>query len=449
MASSVAAQRGRLQGLIDGLERTGARVGVAAVALPSGELLAEHRSREVFLPASNQKLLGLAATLHGLGAHHEFVTRFHVRGGALVIEACGDPNWTTEGAHDPRAIMREVATQLRARGIDAVQRVELLPGTLLGPNRPAGWLTYDQALSYCPPTGALVLDAGCFEALLTPARGADRAEIVIVAPPVTLVIDGAITLTADKKKGEVYGLSARDGSVRAYGALWQKAGARRVRGALPDGDVVAVRALHECLVHAGIEVRADATPSDADDVFAYRTKLLSALQPMLRESSNFHAEQLARALGAHKHGDGSCAGASQALGKELRALVGDWPDIVIDDAAGLSRKNRVSPAFLVTVLAACAAEPWGAVYADSLPSGGEGTLDKRFKDVDFGVRAKTGTLRDASALSGYVEPHSAVGQHNGGRIAFVVLVNVARGGRAAHAAWRDAQDRIVAAIAGL
>jgi D-alanyl-D-alanine carboxypeptidase/D-alanyl-D-alanine-endopeptidase (penicillin-binding protein 4) len=290
----------------------------------------------------------------------------------------------------------------------------------------------------------LTLEAGCFEALITSSRGAARATIALVAPPVTLAIDGAITLTPDKKKGDVYGLAARDGAVRAYGALWDQAGTRRVRGALPDGDAVALRALQECLAHAGIPVRDDApAPADAEEVFAYRTPLASALLPMMRDSSNFHAEQLARALGAHKHGDGSCAGGSCAVARELRDLVGEWPDVVIDDTAGLSRGNRVSPAFVVTVLAACAAAPWAQLFCDSLPSGGEGTLDKRFKNVPFAVRAKTGTLRDACTLSGYLD------QAGGARVAFAVFMNVARGGRANHGAWRDAQDRIVAALANM
>jgi hypothetical protein len=66
----------------------------------------------------------------------------------LVIEACGDPNWATDTAHDPRTIMGEVAAALRARGVEAVRDVVFAPGSLVGPSRPAGWLAYDQALAY-------------------------------------------------------------------------------------------------------------------------------------------------------------------------------------------------------------------------------------------------------------------------------------------------------------
>lgn len=442
LAACVSAQPGRLQREIEALENTGARVGVAAVKLPQGDLVAHHRARDVFVPASNQKLLALAAVLHGLGPDHEFVTRFHVRGGALVVEACGDPNWQTGGAHDPRAILAEVAARLRASGISAVRDVTLAADRFAGPARPESWSIYDQALAYCPPTGALVLDAGCFEAVLrVPERGG-RADVDVVAPPVSFTVEGRIDVTSDRRKGSVYGLAVRDDSLRAYGALWHKAGPRHVRGAFPEADSVTLRTLRACLEAAGIEVRVDATPPDADDVWQHRSPLRLALPPMLHESSNFHAEQLARALGAARHGDGSCRGGAEAIARELRDLVGAWPDVVVDDAAGLSRENRVSPAFLVTLLTACARQPWGELFAASLPAGGEGTLERRFAAADFAVRAKTGTLRDASTLSGYVEV-------DGRSTAFVVFVNVGRGGRVAHAAWRSAQDRIVAAIAGL
>lgn len=424
------------------LERAGVRVGVAAVRLPEGELLAEHRAREAFLPASNQKLLALAAALHGLGAEHEFVTRFAVHRGALVVAACGDPNWTTGGAHDPVAIMAAVAARLQEHGIAAVRDVVLDPGTLTGPSRPGGWRIYDPAVAWCPPTGALVLDAGCFEAVVAVRDGAGRAVIDIVAPPVPLPIEGSIAVTPDKKKGAVYGLAAGSGGVRAWGALWNKAGSRRVRGALPEGDAIALRALRECLVRAGVAIRADAPEHEVAELFEYRTRLADALPPMMHDSSNFHAEQVARALGAARHGDGSCAGAARAVAAELRALVGAWPEVTIDDAAGLSRDNRVSPGFLVTVLGGCAAQPWGETFVRSLPCGGQGTLERRFTDVPFTVRAKTGTLRDASALAGYVDVP------DGGRIAFAVLVNLVRG-RAAHPSWRQAQDRIVATLAEL
>ena len=43
---------------------------------------------------------------------------------------------------------------------------------------------------------------------------------------------------------------------------------------------------------------------------------------------------------------------------------------------------------------------WGGVLRSSLPAGGQGTLKDRLTNVR--IHAKTGTLDDASALSGWV-----------------------------------------------
>jgi serine-type D-Ala-D-Ala carboxypeptidase/endopeptidase (penicillin-binding protein 4) len=85
-------------------------------------------------------------------------------------------------------------------------------------------------------------------------------------------------------------------------------------------------------------------------------------------------------------------------------------------------------------------QPWFAVWKSSLPIGGEdGTLGSRFakpplKDHVF---AKTGTLGEARALSGYLDAAS------GHTVIFSILVGNHLPGTSDD---RDAMDKIVAAI---
>src|SRR5687767_99733 len=79
--SAAAAQE--LQRLVQQAEALGARTGAFACG-GDGKVLFAHRERESFAPASNMKLLTAAAVLLGLGADHEFVTRFRLENGALV-----------------------------------------------------------------------------------------------------------------------------------------------------------------------------------------------------------------------------------------------------------------------------------------------------------------------------------------------------------------------------
>jgi D-alanyl-D-alanine carboxypeptidase/D-alanyl-D-alanine-endopeptidase (penicillin-binding protein 4) len=75
-------------------------------------------------------------------------------------------------------------------------------------------------------------------------------------------------------------------------------------------------------------------------------------------------------------------------------------DFTLFDNSGLSYDNRVTAAGLVDLLDQAEDEDWGDVLRRALPTGGQGTLEDRLHGVQ--VRAKTGTLTDISALSGWV-----------------------------------------------
>ena len=88
-----------------------------------------------------------------------------------------------------------------------------------------------------------------------------------------------------------------------------------------------------------------------------------------------------------------------------------------------------------------AKQPWGQAWRDTLPIAGvDGTLTGRFKNSPLKGRlwAKTGTLNESDALSGYVTAAS------GKTIAFSIMVNGHRPGSTAES---QAIDRICEAIA--
>ena len=122
------------------------------------------------------------------------------------------------------------------------------------------------------------------------------------------------------------------------------------------------------------------------------------LRWMNRQSSNFFAEVLGKRLGLE------AAGAPGTIAKGANAIERMAADhgvgIVAHDSSGLSYRNRISPWGLARLLGWAQRQSWGARLRYLLPAPGEGTLKGRLKDVR--VRAKTGTLNDVSALSGWV-----------------------------------------------
>lgn len=140
-------------------------------------------------------------------------------------------------------------------------------------------------------------------------------------------------------------------------------------------------------------------PGDLADVASVRSRTLRAiLVKLLRPSNNFYAEVLGKRLGVETSGTpGTIAKGARAIESWVD---GHGTDFSLFDSSGLSYDNRVSAEGIVRLLWVAEAATWGQDLFDVLPSGGQGTLRHRLSNVQ--VKAKTGTLTDISALSGWV-----------------------------------------------
>jgi len=196
----------------------------------------------------------------------------------------------------------------------------------------------------------------------------------------------------------------------------------------------------------GGKVRTGATPADAQKLVTFTSpRLAELLGPLNKYSNNFMASQLAYALGASRYGaPGNWEKGKKAIVDFLTNAVhipsGSYE---INNASGLHDVNKLSPKQIVQILAfmyrQADANP---EFIDSLAvAGGSGTLQDRMVDTAAAhvLRAKTGTLSMASALSGYVTTQ------NGEALAFSLIVN---GFQKIDAVWAT-QDRFGAALAGL
>jgi D-alanyl-D-alanine carboxypeptidase/D-alanyl-D-alanine-endopeptidase (penicillin-binding protein 4) len=126
----------------------------------------------------------------------------------------------------------------------------------------------------------------------------------------------------------------------------------------------------------------------------------------------------------------------------------DKDDFVFYDGSGLSGKDLVTPRAVARLLSFAAHDPktgqpqsWFAAWKSSLPIGGvDGTLADRFTTPPLNghVFAKTGTLGESRALSGYLDCAS------GQTVIFSILVGNHLPGTNSD---REVMDKIVAAVA--
>jgi serine-type D-Ala-D-Ala carboxypeptidase/endopeptidase (penicillin-binding protein 4) len=126
--------------------------------------------------------------------------------------------------------------------------------------------------------------------------------------------------------------------------------------------------------------------------------LLRILHQQDVDSVNFFAEVLNKLLGySSPSREGTIAGGAAAIQAWAAA---QGVELEAHDGSGLSYANRVSAAGMVELLQIADASPWGPPLRSSLPHPGQGTLSGRLSGVK--LRAKTGTLHIASALSGWI-----------------------------------------------
>lgn len=361
-----------------------------------GNVVVGHNPTASLVPASNMKLLVAAAALELLGADSRLSTRFVTDGaptdgsvvrGNLYMVGGGDPLLTTEGynaqlpnGRQPVTDMAEVADQIAATGITQI-------------------------------TGSVVGDGSRYDAVRTtpswPERYFAQGQ---VAPLSALLVDDA----------------------------WRTGG-----GPAENPDVHAAEVLTGLLEERGIRVGAPATsgvaPSGAPVLTEVPSLTIAELvSEMLAFSDNTTAELLVKEIGAQKGAGGSTAAGIDVLTSWIETTGLPADGVSFDDGSGLSDADRVTCPFLAALLASDGAD---GVIANGLAVPGEpGTLDDRLTDEALrdNVAAKTGTLRYATALSGWLRTRPEV------PLAFSIVTNTTD--RQISAADTDLQRRLLTAM---
>lgn len=406
----------------------GPNVGVTVLDASTGNPVFEHQSALALNPASNQKLITAAAALSLLGAEFRMRTALHgvVEGdavvGGLYLRGYGDPGLR-------QADLMELVIDLARRGVrrvdDVVVDASYFDDQLLPPafeQQPREVAPFRSAI------GAVSLDANAYLLRVRPgASGApaivelDGEGYFVVDSQLTTVDGGPLNVIADQRAdGERMRLVLR-GTVPTGGSPVSYA--RRIENPLAWSGHVLRDLLARQGIRVGGSVRIGATPPSAPLLTSHQSRPLAQLLSALgKQSDNFTAEMVFRVIGAEAHRPGRSADAVTAVQTFLRGASIDVDTLAIVNGSGLFQGNRVPTGQLARLLSWVYRNP--AIrdeYVAHLAIGGvDGTLANRLRDLPAPrvVRAKTGTLNDAIALSGYV-----LGRTPGEAYAFSVIAN--------------------------
>jgi D-alanyl-D-alanine carboxypeptidase/D-alanyl-D-alanine-endopeptidase (penicillin-binding protein 4) len=201
------------------------------------------------------------------------------------------------------------------------------------------------------------------------------------------------------------------------GRLAEGLGRRTYSRRLEDPRLAGGYALISLLKDMGVKVSGEpklGKVSGEPRISLWTSKPIAELTRALgKDSNNFYAEMLFVALSGAADGEkesdqpwSSSRGAA-VVEEWLKAKHIDLKGIVIKNGSGLFDGNRYSAELLVTLLAGLEDNP--RIYQDfvsQLAIGGtDGTMKSRMKGEDLAprIRAKTGTLSEVLALSGYIQ----------------------------------------------
>ncbi len=395
--------------------------------------LISHRTEQGMNPASTMKLLTTYAGLEILKPAYRWKTEAYLDGkfdkgvlhGNLVFKGYGDPKLTIEEfwlwlrelrQRGLREITGDIVLDRRFFAVDS-------QGTAAFDNKPAR--------AYNVEPDALLLNFNALHLRLIP----DGTQAIALLEPELAgfqVISRVNTSTALPCKGEdAYQTRIEGHNILIEGSIPFGCGEAQDYSSplTPDAYFSAVFGALWREVGGQLQgrVRTGAAPNAAG---VFSTHLSPPLSEVIRDinkfSNNVMARQLFLTLGAADLA--TTAQSTAAVRQWLTSAQMNFPELVLENGAGLSRSERISAQHLADLLQRAANSPFAAELEASLPIlGMDGTARGRFKDGGIAGHFKTGSLEGVKSIAGYLHAQ------NGKKWIVVFIINHpnAKAGRAA------------------
>ena len=408
---------------------------------------------------------------------------------AAAPNPANPPAQSPTGKPDATPTQQEVKAEPRAMEVldllaqQVVQAgVRTVEGSVVGDDsfylsEPYGtaWAWDDLQWGYGAPISALSFADNSIELTLSADPSKPGATVEQWTPNVEYyTLENGMTMA---QSGEVPhpGLERRPGNMLVRS--WGTAPAQGLHAplAVEDPAEFTAAAFKDALMHRGVTVNGNATSAHryaegAGDFVAERAEPLRLAPRALvtmeappngrrvlathisvpvaqdvtvtnKVSQNLHAELILRMLGKAFAKDGSLAQGTRVVRQFLVDAGVSDSDFFFYDGSGMSMDDRIAPRAYTHLLAYASRQAWGEAWRSTFPVAGvDGSLYGRFRNSPLRGKlwAKTGTLNETNALSGYLQTAS------GKTLAFSILVNGHRPGSQAEV---PAMEKICEAIA--
>ncbi len=392
-------------------------------SLKTDDTLYSVNASKLMIPASNMKIVTLAAAAEKLGWDYRYETQLVATGS--IVSGTLDGDLVVIGSGDPTLMITEAtprpfdawAAEVKRHGISRVTGRIVGDGTAFeSPGFGFGWSWDDLPDSDAAAVTGLQFNENAVRMVVTPGKSAGEPTVVTLDPPAsglsvrnhvqTDAPGSAVHLETHRLPGNTQ-LEVR-GSVPAGGSP----SARLV--AVDNPSLFFASALRQALVDRGVEVvepAADMATLSDDPMHHARTAIATFHSAPLSEiavrlmkvSQNLYAETLLMTMSEGRP-------ATAVMGRAaIQAVLAPWgvtDGLILRDGSGLTRYDYVTSEALVGILTHIDRDPrLRGPFVASLPiAGRDGTLANRMKGTpaEGNARGKTGSLSNVRALSGFL-----------------------------------------------
>lgn len=392
------------------------------------------RGTEAMNPASTMKVLTTLTGLDVLGPQYRWRTKLFTDGN--IRQGVLKGNLYLQGTGDPKLVPEELARMMKSLQDLGIQKIDgnlifdrsayapsvMVQSTIDGESLRAYNVTPDPLLyafrtlsfqieksrtadfidvSYTPALAKFkivnemqLVDRSCdswkkdihFE--ISPESGTTSTDQMI-----TVTFSGLFPRACNGVSYNVVALDANTFLTRGFMAAWELAGGAWVQTPSGSNGTVPIAA-RPLMQFEGINLTND-------------------VQDINKFSNNVMARQLMLTLALEKMGKpATTENGELVIQSWLKRMGLQFPELVIENGAGLSRNEAISTQHMNALLITARKLPAGDIFFNSLPlAGSDGTMKNRLmmqlrnflhlkKKPE--VRIKTGSLSDVRAISGYV-----------------------------------------------
>lgn len=416
---------------IDNLFPT-AHVGLMIQELDTKQVIYAYQANKLFTSASTLKLFTSYAALNSLGSNYQYQTtlafdskKINSEGtlnSDVMLSFSGDPSFTDTS-------LMTLLSSLQTKGVTKINGKFIIKSKGFTSPYESPGATWD-TWSYYPPVSSIIINENTVSVKITPGNKINTPSFAqLKASPDTLYLTPAklthaintvspaqaeqsctLEVTVNKENAihlsGCWPMNEHDSVLKISLASPEKALSKKIVAIL---NKMSIR-----YASPKIEFNPKHTPNNLDYIItASSLPLADLIKPLLKDSNNLYADSLHKKLGEKHFGVGSYAYGVQAQQAILTKMGVPFELNRVFDGSGASRYNLLSPNQLVSLLTTLHQDNCNYdLMHNALPiSGVSGTLKNRFKAENTVIGknkifAKTGSLKNTSALAGYIHTDS-------------------------------------------